>query len=37
MTVTSQDTETVRRFYAAVAARDLGAAGACFAADATCG
>lgn len=35
MTVTSQDTETVRRFYAALAARDLGAAEACFTPDAT--
>ena len=34
MTVTSQDTETVQRFYAAVAARDLGAAEACFSPDA---
>jgi ketosteroid isomerase-like protein len=35
MTITSQDTETVRRFYAALAARDLSAAQACFARDAT--
>jgi uncharacterized protein len=35
MTVTSADTETVRRFYAALAARDWGAAAPCFAADAT--
>jgi len=35
MTVTSQDTGAVRRFYAALAARDLDAAEACFAPDAT--
>lgn len=35
MNVTNKDVETVRRLYAAVAARDLGAAEACFAPDAT--
>jgi uncharacterized protein len=35
MTVTSQDTETVRRFYAALAAGDWGAAEPCFAPDVT--
>lgn len=35
MTVTDQDIETVRRLYAAVAARDLGVAESCFASDAT--
>ena len=35
MTVTSQDSQTVRRFYAALAGRDLSAAEACFAPDAT--
>ncbi len=34
MTVTSADAETVRRFYGAVAARDLAAAESCFATDA---
>ena len=35
MTVTSQDSQAVRRFYAALAARDLSAAQACFAPGAT--
>jgi uncharacterized protein len=35
MNVMNQDIETVRRFYAAVSARDLGTAEACFAPDAT--
>ena len=35
MNLMNQDVETVRRLYAAVAARDLGTAEACFAADAT--
>jgi uncharacterized protein len=34
MTVTSADVETVRRFYQAVAARDMAAAESCFAPDA---
>ena len=34
MAVTSSDVETVRRFYAAVAARDLAVAESCFAPDA---
>ena len=35
MTVTSQDSKAVRRFYAALATRDLGAAETCFAPHAT--
>jgi len=35
MTVTGQDSKTVRRFYAALATRDLGAAETCFAPHAT--
>jgi ketosteroid isomerase-like protein len=35
MNVMNQDIDTVRRFYAAVDARDLGTAEACFALDAT--